>query len=75
LPKGDSVDLSALHVPPSSPWFWGLLLAVCLTDVHTIYWTDMRMRAPLVPVVALAVAAALQRLIVEKSSCRTVAGG
>jgi len=38
-------------------WFWGLLFVACLTAVHTVYWTDMRMRAPVMPVVALAAAA------------------
>ena len=39
-----------------------LLLLACLTAVHMVYWTDMRMRAPLMPVVALAVIAAVQRI-------------
>jgi 4-amino-4-deoxy-L-arabinose transferase-like glycosyltransferase len=41
----------------SAPWFFGLLLAVSFTLVHTLFWTDMRMRAPLTPVIALAAAA------------------
>ncbi|MBN1395684.1 MAG: glycosyltransferase family 39 protein [Pirellulales bacterium] len=45
--------------PPN--WLWGLLLVGCLTAVHTIYWTDMRMRAVAAPVVALAAAAALRK--------------
>ena len=32
-----------------------------LTLVHTFYWTDLRMRAPLVPAVALLAAAGLER--------------
>ena len=32
----------------------GILLAACFTAVHALYWTDMRMRAPLMPVVAFA---------------------
>ena len=44
-----------------SAWLWGLLLAGCLTAVHTVYWSNMRMRAPLMPVVALAAAAGLAR--------------
>jgi 4-amino-4-deoxy-L-arabinose transferase-like glycosyltransferase len=43
----------------SSGWFWGLLLAVCFTGVHVFYWSNLRMRAPLVPVVALAAVAGL----------------
>jgi hypothetical protein len=40
-----------------SPWLFGVVLAVGFTAVHTVYWTDLRMRAPLVPVVALLAAA------------------
>ncbi len=42
-----------------TPWLWGLLLVLSFTAVHTLYWTDMRMRAPLVIVIALAAGAAL----------------
>jgi hypothetical protein len=35
------------------PWMWGTSLCVALTLVHAFYWTDMRMRAPLVPVLCL----------------------
>jgi hypothetical protein len=38
------------------PWLWATLLVLSLTLVHAFYWTDMRMRAPLMPVVALAAA-------------------
>ncbi len=38
-------------------WSWGLLLVVCFTAVHAFYWSNLRMRAPLIPVVALAAAA------------------
>jgi len=40
-----------------SAWLWGLLLLLGFTAVHTLYWTDMRMRAPLMPAVALFAAA------------------
>lgn len=36
-----------------SAWLWGMLLAASLTAVHALYWSDMRMRAPLEPVAAL----------------------
>lgn len=36
-----------------SPWLWGVSLIVCFATVHLLYWTDMRMRAPFVPVIAL----------------------
>jgi len=37
-------------------WIWWVLLAAMFTAVHALFWTDMRMRAPLMPGVALAVA-------------------
>jgi hypothetical protein len=40
----------------SRTWLWGVLLVLSFTAVHTLYWTNMRMRAPLEPVVALAAA-------------------
>ena len=39
-----------------SPWIWGVLLCLVFTGVHTFYWSNMRMRAPLMPVVALVAA-------------------
>ena len=64
-PRGEETDdamapPSAFPLPPS-PWLWGLLLVVCLMAPHTVYGTDMRMRAPVMPVVALAAAAGLCR--------------
>ena len=47
----------------TSTWLWGLLLALSLTAVHSFYWTNMRMRAPLIPVVALAAAAGAAWLV------------
>ncbi len=38
-------------------WFFGLLLTLTFTAIHTIYWSDMRMRTPIMPVVCLAAAA------------------
>ena len=38
-------------------WFWGLSLIACFTVVHALYWSNMRMRATLMPVVALGAAA------------------
>jgi hypothetical protein len=46
----------------SSPWLWSLLLLVSFTAVHTFYWTHMRMRAPLMGVVALLAAQAVVTL-------------
>ena len=39
-----------------SEWIWGLLLAFCFTAVHAVYWSNMRMRAPLMPLIALVAA-------------------
>jgi hypothetical protein len=39
------------------PWLWGVLLCLAFTAVHTFYWTNLRMRAPLMPFVALLAAA------------------
>jgi 4-amino-4-deoxy-L-arabinose transferase-like glycosyltransferase len=43
-------------------WFGMLLLVACFTAAHSVYWTDMRMRAPLMPVIALAAAMGLGRV-------------
>ena len=40
-----------------APWCWGLSLVVSLTLVHSLYWTDLRMRAVAVPMLALWAAA------------------
>jgi 4-amino-4-deoxy-L-arabinose transferase-like glycosyltransferase len=34
-------------------WIWGTLLLISFTVVHVFYWTDLRMRAPLMSVVVL----------------------
>ena len=39
------------------PWLWGLLLCFTFTAVHGLYWSDPRMRAPLMPLVCLLAAA------------------
>jgi 4-amino-4-deoxy-L-arabinose transferase-like glycosyltransferase len=44
----------------ASPWLWSLLLCLAFTLVHAAYWTDMRMRTPLMPVIALAAASGAQ---------------
>ena len=42
-----------------APWVWGVLLCLTFTAVHTLYWCNLRMRAPLMPFVALVASAAL----------------
>jgi len=37
----------------TAPWCWVLSLLLAFTIVHTFYWTDIRMRAPLIPAIAL----------------------
>jgi len=41
------------------PWLWGVLLCVAFTAVHTFYWTNLRMRAPLMPFIAIVASAAV----------------
>lgn len=43
------------------PWIWGLLLCLTFTAVHTFYWTNLRMRAPLMPFLAIVAAAAISK--------------
>ena len=43
----------------ASPWIWGVLLCLAFTAVHTLYWSNLRMRAPLMPFVAVVAAAAM----------------
>lgn len=50
-------------------WLAGVLLVAVLSVVHSVYWSDLRMRAPAMPVVALLAAAGTSRLL----ACRAVA--
>jgi 4-amino-4-deoxy-L-arabinose transferase-like glycosyltransferase len=43
------------------PWLWGLLLCVTFTGVHSLYWSNMRMRAPLMPFVCVVAAVGTER--------------
>ena len=47
------------------PWLWGTTLCLALTLVHAVYWCDMRMRAPLVPVLGLLAARGAAELAVR----------
>lgn len=51
-------------------WLPGLLLVACFTVVHTLYWADMRMRAPLVPIIALLAAHVLSPAAWAKGGVR-----
>jgi len=46
-----------------------LLMVACFAAVHAVYWTDMRMRAPLMPAIALAAATGLGCLS-DRMACR-----
>lgn len=41
------------------PWVWGVLLCLAFTAVHTFYWSNLRMRAPLMPFAAIVAAQGL----------------
>lgn len=45
------------------PWIGGLLLCVTFTAVHCLYWSNMRMRAPLMPFVCLVAAAGANQIV------------
>lgn len=42
-----------------TPWIWGITLCLTFTLLHAVYFSNLRMRAPLMPVVALLATAAL----------------
>ena len=46
-----------------SPWVWGVLLCLVFTLVHTFYWSNLRMRAPLMPFVAIVAAVGAQFVV------------
>lgn len=48
--------------PVGAPWLWAGLLVAAFVAVHTFYWTDLRMRAPLMPAIATAAAAGVATL-------------
>jgi hypothetical protein len=50
-----------------APWLWAILLCASFTAVHAVYWTDMRMRAPLMPAVSLAAAAGAAWIVRRRS--------
>lgn len=52
----------------AAPWLGAVLLCVSLTCVHTLFWTDMRMRGPLMPAASLLAAAGAAWLTQRSSS-------
>ena len=56
-------------------WLWGGLLAACLTAIHTLYWSNLRMRAPLMPVVALAASAGAAWIVARRLGRKSLSEG
>ncbi len=50
------------HRAAQTPWLWAILLCLSITAVHTLYWSNMRMRAPLIPVVCLLAAVGIREI-------------
>jgi 4-amino-4-deoxy-L-arabinose transferase-like glycosyltransferase len=50
------------------PWLFAAVLAASFTIAHLVYWTDLRMRAPLIPAISLVAAAGLKRLVPRRES-------
>jgi 4-amino-4-deoxy-L-arabinose transferase-like glycosyltransferase len=52
------------------PYLWGLLLCLCFILVHAFYWSNLRMRAPLMPVICLLAAGGARWIVrsVQKGS-------
>ncbi|TWT38806.1 hypothetical protein Enr8_05000 [Blastopirellula retiformator] len=55
----------------SPPWLWGVLLALSFTLVHAFFWSNIRMRAPVVPVICLLATAGAARLVSRKKEAET----
>jgi 4-amino-4-deoxy-L-arabinose transferase-like glycosyltransferase len=63
----DAWPSPSVAAPPRPPvlasFLPGLLLAASFTVVHAVFWTDLRMRAPVAPVVALVAAVGTSRFV------------
>jgi hypothetical protein len=57
------------------PWLWGVLLCLVFTGIHAFYWTNLRMRAPLMPFVALVAAYGISELIRRVVLARSASAG
>lgn len=53
------------------PWAWATMLVVSLSLVHVCYWSNLRMRAPLVPVISFCAAAGAARLRGQYLCCKS----
>jgi hypothetical protein len=56
----------------NSPWLYGLALCLVFSAVHSVYWSNLRMRAPLMPFIACASAAGAAILMRKLRSQRSV---
>lgn len=52
-----------------STWIPAILLILAFTIVHLFYWSNVRMRAPIVPAIALIAGVVLQRSCIKQSAC------
>jgi 4-amino-4-deoxy-L-arabinose transferase-like glycosyltransferase len=55
--EGVAVGGPGRRFPWLATWGWGLSLALVFTAVHSVYWSNIRMRTPLMPLVVLAAVA------------------
>lgn len=58
-----------------SPWEFGVALCFTFTAVHTLYWCNLRMRAPLMPFVAVVAAAGATRIAQRLPLARRISEG
>ncbi|HEY1067299.1 MAG TPA: hypothetical protein VGE52_14355, partial [Pirellulales bacterium] len=49
--------------PGATAWFPAFLLIVAFTYAHSVYWSDLRMRGPIEPALALFAAAGLRAIV------------
>ena len=56
----------------SGPWLEGALLVLSLTLVHAVFWSNMRMRAPLTPFLSLLIAAGLTLICSREDELKPV---
>ena len=56
-----------------TPWLWGVLLCLVFTGAHTFYWSNLRMRAPLMPFVCLLAAVGVRAVVARWRAKRRAA--
>jgi len=65
-----SAATSQRNVSALRHWLPALALLVSLVLVHSVYWSNMRMRAPLVPMLSLLAAVGVQQLLGHLATAR-----